>query len=80
MVRVCQRARGRPVGKPYFCHIDADGNLTKPFVLPQRNSRFYGYNLKSFNVPDLGKASTGMTVRDARAMFRAESEVFRQEQ
>ena len=67
-------------GKPYFCHIDADGNLTKPFVLPQRNSRFYGYNLKSFNVPDLGRASTGMTVRDARAMFRAESEVFRQEQ
>lgn len=67
-------------GKPYFCHIDADGNLSKPFVLPQKNSRFYGLNLKSFNVPDLGKASTGMTVRDARIMFRLPSEPFTQAQ
>ena len=64
-------------GKPYFCHLDADGNTTKPFVLPQKSSRFYLYNLKSFNVPDLGNASTGMTVKDARRMFEAESEPFR---
>ena len=63
-------------GKPYFCHLDADGRTTKPFVLPQKSSRFYLYNLKSFNVPDLGNASTGMTVRDARRMFEAESEIF----
>ena len=63
-------------GKPYFCHLDADGRTTKPFVLPQKSSRFYLYNLKSFNVPDLGNASTGMTVRDARRMFEAESELF----
>ena len=65
-------------GKPYFCHIDENGNLTKPFVLPQKSSRFYGYNLKSFNVPDLGKASTGMTVRDARRMFKSKNEIFTQ--
>ena len=63
-------------GKPYFCHLDADGRTTKPFVLPQKSSRFYLYNLKSFNVPDLGNASTGMTVRDARRMFETESEIF----
>ena len=65
-------------GKPYFCHLDADGRTTKPFVLPQKSSRFYGYNLKSFNVPDLGDASTGMTVRDARRMFKSPSEPFTQ--
>ena len=65
-------------GKPYFCHIDENGRTTKPFVLPQKSSRFYVYNLKSFNVPDLGNASTGMTVRDARKMFKAESEPFTQ--
>lgn len=65
-------------GKPYFCHIDENGNLTKPFVLPQKSSRFYGYNLKSFNVPDLGNASTGMTIRDARIMYRMQSEPFSQ--
>ena len=63
-------------GKPYFCHLDADGRTTKPFVLPQKSSRFYVYNLKSFNVPDLGNASTGMTAKDARRMFKAESEIF----
>ena len=65
-------------GKPYFCYIDAEGNLTKPFVLPQKSSKFYGYNLKSFNVPDLGNASTGMTVRDASRMFKSKNEVFTQ--
>lgn len=67
-------------GKPYFCHIDSEGNLTKPFVLPQKSSKFYGYNLKSFNVPDLGNASTGMTIRDASIMFKSPSEPFTQAQ
>lgn len=37
----------------YFCCIDADGNATKPFVLPQRNPwKFYHGTLFTFNVPD----------------------------
>ena len=67
-------------GKPYFSHLDAEGKATKPFVLPQKSSRFYDYNLKSFNIPDLGSASTGLTVRDARRMFKAPSEPFAQAQ
>ena len=65
-------------GKPYFCHLDADGRTTKPFVLPQKSSRFYTYNLKSFNVPDMGNASTGMTLRDAARLFKKPSEPFSQ--
>jgi len=63
-------------GKPYFCHLDPDGRTTKPFVLPQKSSRFYVYNLKSFNVPDLGDAPTGMTARDARRMMKTPNEPF----
>ena len=63
-------------GKPYFCHLDEDGHTTKPFVLPQKDSRFYDYTVKSFNVPDLGKSSTGMTLRDARRMFKSSNEPF----
>lgn len=63
-------------GKPYFCHIDEDGNVSKPFVLPQKKSEFYEYNLKSFNIPDLGNSSTGLNVKNARAMFKADSETF----
>ena len=65
-------------GKPYFSHLDENGVPSKPFVLPQKSSRFYEYNLKSFNIPDLGNASTGMTVRDARRMFKSENEPFKQ--
>ena len=65
-------------GKPYFCHLDSEGCTTKPFVLPQKSSRFYSYTLKSFNVPDMGNASTGMTVRDVRKLMKMENEVFRQ--
>ena len=65
-------------GKPYFCHLDAEGRTTKPFVLPQKSSRFYTYTLKSFNVPDLGDASTGMTVRDVRKLMKMEDEGFSQ--
>lgn len=63
-------------GKPYFCHIDADGEVSKPFVLPQKSPQFYEYNLKSFNIPDLGSSSTGLNVRNAREMYKAASEPF----
>jgi len=62
--------------KPYYCHIDKEGRTTKPFVLPQKSSRFYELFLKSFNVPDIGRESTGMTVRDAGRMFDAPAETF----
>ena len=39
--------------RPYFCHVDANGNVSKAFMLPQRNPRrFYRERFFSFNVPD----------------------------
>ena len=39
--------------RPYFCHVDAQGTVTKAFMLPQRNPRrFYRERFLSFNVPD----------------------------
>ena len=39
--------------RPYFCHVDAQGNVTKAFMLPQRNPRrFYRDRFYSFNVPE----------------------------
>lgn len=63
-------------GKPYFCHLDENGRPSKPFVLPQKSSRFYENNLKSFNIPDLGRASTGISARDSRRMCAAPAEEF----
>lgn len=40
-------------GRPYFCHVDANGVFTKPFVLPQEDPWLYENCLRSFNIPDL---------------------------
>ena len=63
-------------GKPWFSHVSPDGSVTMPFLLPQKNPHYYDTMLRSFNVPDLGNASTGMTARDAQRMFEADSEPF----
>ena len=39
--------------RPYFCHVDANGAVSKAFMLPQRNPRrFYRDRFFSFNVPE----------------------------
>ena len=62
--------------KPYLSHIDENGNTSKPFVLPQKSSRYYELTLKSFNVPDIGTASSGISRKDSKRMYKSESEVF----
>lgn len=57
-------------GKPYFAHVSADGVVSKPFVLPQKSPSFYDYNLKSFNVPDLGSAPVSFTPGDVAKALR----------
>ncbi len=37
----------------YFTHVDADGQATKPFVLPQKEPTRNRRHFKSYNVPEL---------------------------
>lgn len=39
--------------RPYFCHVDTNGTLSKPFVMPQEDPGFYDTFLKTYNVPEL---------------------------
>ncbi|MDM7924705.1 MAG: cytochrome C biosynthesis protein [bacterium] len=41
------------LARPYFAHVDPDGAVSKPFVLPQKDPGFYGSHLYTFNVPEL---------------------------
>lgn len=47
--------------RPYITHIDAKGNFTKPFALPQSDASFYDRLMKSFNIPEFikGKVEIG---------------------
>lgn len=39
--------------RPYICHINADGKVAKPFLLPQRNPRdYYDRQFRSYNIPE----------------------------
>ena len=54
--------------RPYFCHIDDKGVVSKAFMLPQRNPRrFYRDRFFSFNVPEF---ITGPTHFDGQKACR----------
>lgn len=38
--------------RPYFAHIDEQGVVSKPFLLPQESCDFYDRCMKSFNIPE----------------------------
>lgn len=47
--------------KPYICHVDEEGHVSKPFLLPQKNPKRYYHNLMfSYNIPEfmVGKVRT----------------------
>ncbi|MDZ7370844.1 MAG: hypothetical protein ONB12_06730 [candidate division KSB1 bacterium] len=54
------------LGKPYFAHIDAEGNISKPFVLPQRDPDFYKHFIINYNVPELAKGEVQQRLHDLR--------------
>ncbi len=61
--------------RPYFCHIDAQGTVTKAFMLPQRNPRrFYRDRFFSFNVPEF---INGPTRFDSHQASRAINDEYR---
>lgn len=39
--------------RAYFCYIDEEGKVYKPFILPQKDPYFYDTFIKSYNAPEL---------------------------
>ena len=40
---------------PHLIHIDEKGKAGKPFILPQKNAKFYSSYMQSFNIPEFVK-------------------------
>ena len=60
--------------RPYFCHIDDKGTVSKAFMLPQRNPRrFYRERFLSYNVPDFVIAPTHFDGHKASQIINAKS-------
>lgn len=47
--------------RPFITHVDAEGNYTKPFPVPQADAHYYDRLMKSYNVPEFikGEIPTG---------------------
>ena len=59
--------------RPYFCHVDEEGRVSKPFMLPQRNPRqFYRGRFLSFNVPDFIIGPTRFNSHEASGLINDE--------
>ncbi|MBN1479268.1 PD40 domain-containing protein [candidate division KSB1 bacterium] len=41
------------MARPFFAYFEADGTSHKPFILPQKDPRFYQSFLKTYNRPEL---------------------------
>ena len=57
-------------GKPYFAYIDAEGQVHKPFVLPQEDPEHYDLTLKSYNLPELSASPTSFNASCVRKSYR----------
>jgi hypothetical protein len=54
----------------YFSRVDANGDASKPFILPQRDPRFYEAYLKTYNLPELITKPVGISPREiVRTMY-----------
>jgi hypothetical protein len=50
--------------RPYIASIDEDGNIGKPFLLPQKNPESYNASLYSYNIPEFVTKPVELDVND----------------
>lgn len=48
--------------RPYIVHIDADGKVSKPFLLPQSDAAYYLRTMKSYNIPEFTRGKVDVTL------------------
>lgn len=50
----------------YLAYVDASGHVGKPFLLPQKQSDYYFYQYKSYNVPEFMKGKVCVKRKEVR--------------
>jgi hypothetical protein len=59
------------LGRPFICHIDADGQAAKPFLVPQKDPTYYDRNFLNYNVPELATGPVKIDRREVDRLTRA---------
>lgn len=64
-------------GRVWLAHVDEEGNVTRPFVMPQSDPEHDRLFLRSYNIPDLGASPVPFDARIIGKMrTETEAEVF----
>ncbi len=57
--------------RPFFCHIDENGQASKPFLLPQKNPlEYYAAQMNSYNIPELMERKATVKAHDIATALR----------
>lgn len=56
--------------RPYFAYIDEQGNASKPFLLPQKDTEFYHRSMKSYNIPEFITGKVSSKIRTISALAK----------
>lgn len=57
--------------RPFFCHIDGNGQASKPFLLPQKNPlEYYSSQMNSYNIPELMERKATVNAHDITSALR----------
>jgi hypothetical protein len=60
--------------RPYIAYFNKQGTAQKPFVLPQKDPKFYSTFLKSYNLPELVTGRIRLTPRELDKAIRSDPE------
>ncbi|MBN1561058.1 PD40 domain-containing protein [candidate division KSB1 bacterium] len=52
------------LGRPFFAYIDQNGDVHKPFLLPQKDPEFYATFIINYNVPELVNGPVDVTAHE----------------
>jgi Tol biopolymer transport system component len=61
-------------GRLYFAYVDSDGEVCKPFLLPQQDPRFYDTCLHNYNAPEFATQPVPFSQKEfLRAIYQSET-------
>jgi len=70
-----KRFEGRLFTKLYICHIDENGNSSKPILLPQQDPSFYGSFIGFYGLAELIKKPVNISEKEIIAAVRSSEKI-----
>ena len=58
--------------RPYMAYVSPTGEVGKPFILPQKDPRFYEQFVKTFNIPEFSTSEVSFTPGELRKTATSE--------